>query len=123
MKKRMVRCYVGYAIADGIYNDKVYHLVYEGWLYLVLTTCINCGELFVIDKENPQTAGRNIEQIAGSQHCPKCNSILKDTLKEYPQTFRTKDGRIGSFHPPSQISPDNKNVVIEFWEMRPESIS
>jgi hypothetical protein len=64
MKKKKIRCYKTLAhVAPNIYYP-VYFLSYEGWSNFTLETCINCGELFVIDWENPKTKELNIKEIA-----------------------------------------------------------
>jgi hypothetical protein len=87
-------------------------------MYLIkLFSCIECGEIFVIDFENPKFAGKTAGQIAGDTECPKCGKPLRETIQPYPENFRTNDGRIGHFEPDRIIPPDAESLVKEFWEV------
>jgi len=122
MKKIQVRCYKTLAnVYSGIYNYEVYYLVYEGWSNYTLATCINCGELFTINWENPKTKGLSISEIADSYSCPKCNSSLKDKIKDYPKNIKLTNGQIGSFTPTTLIPPDKDSLILEVFEIKPQS--
>jgi hypothetical protein len=120
MKRRKIRCFTGFAEAGGVYNIKVHYLSYEGWSNFRLVSCINCGELFVIDYENPKTAGLSIGEIAGQKFCPNCGCKLCEHLHEYPKCFRTRTGIMGSFEPPKYIPPDVESSILEVWELIPD---
>lgn len=121
MKKKKIRCYKTLAnVYPGVNNYTVYFLVYEGWSNFSLTTCLNCGELFVIDWENHITNGSSIVEVAGSCTCPTCNSLLKDTLRNYPQSIRLPNGNIGSFTPDNFIPADEESLILEVFEITPE---
>ncbi len=90
-----------------------------GWASFSSATCINCGELFVIDKEGTITDNL-LKQIANGKICPKCGWRLEQTLKVYPQSFRTACGSIGSFRPPTHIPPDWESKIVEVWELTTE---
>jgi len=118
--KRKIRCYITLAsVAPNIYNYPVYSLFHEGWSNFSLVTCSNCGELFVIDWENPKTKGLTIRDIAASNNCPSCNSPLRDTLQDYPQTIKLPNGQFGSFTPDKSVPPNNEILVVEFFELAP----
>ncbi len=117
MKKRKIRCLSTYVKVDGIYNNEVFFPLTGGWASFSLTTCIKCGELFVIDKEDTIKIGIELKQIAARKYCPKCGSNLGDTLEDYPRTFVTERGSIGSFNPPIHIPPDWESKIIEVWEL------
>ena len=75
MKARKVRCYRGYASVPGRWNIEVFCTVPD--MYLIkLFTWIQCGEIFVIDFENPSFRGKTAEEIAGDAVCPKCGKPL-----------------------------------------------
>ena len=117
MIKLKTRCYQSrLRLSDT--NIDIFYLVQEGWKKS-LATCINCGELFVIDWENPKTSGLDIHKIGSGQSCPKCNSKLEKTLRNYPETFRTKDGELGSFIPSNEIPSDEESIIKEFWALTP----
>jgi len=118
--KRKIRCYITLAcVAPNIYNYPVYALFHEGWSNFSLVTCSSCGELFVIDWENPKTKGLTIRAIAASNNCPSCNSPLRDTLQDYPQTIKLPNGQSGSFTPDKSIPPNSEILVVEFFELAP----
>ena len=121
MNKKKIRCYKVLAhVAPHIHNYPVYFLSYEGWSNFTLETCINCGELFVIDWENPKTKGLNIKEIVSSKRCPTCSFPLKDTIKDYPKTIKLSNGQLGSYTPDNFIPPDNESLIKEFYEIIPE---
>ncbi len=111
MIKKKIRCYTVLGnVYPGISNYPVYCVVYEGWSNFSFATCIQCGELFVIDWENPKTEGKSITEIASSSCCPTCNSFLRDTLKEYPLTLNI------------QASDKNSNIAtVTFKIEKPSS--
>jgi len=117
MKKRLVRCYRGFASVPGRTNIEVFYTVPDFGYSNKLFTCMECGELFMIDFENPAFAGKATEQIAANSLCPKCGKSLGETVCAYPETFRTDDGRIGNFQPDRIIPPDSESLVKEVWEL------
>src|SRR5206468_3294576 len=76
MKPRLVRCYRGFASLPGKANIEVFYTVPDFGYSNKLFTCIECGELFIIDFENPNFAGKTAEQIAATALCPKCGKRL-----------------------------------------------
>jgi hypothetical protein len=116
MKPRKVRCYRGYASVPARWNIEVFYTVPD--MYLIkLFTCIECGEIFVIDFENPSFAGKTAQEIAGDTVCPKCGKPLRETIRPYPENFRTDDGREGHFEPERIIPPDSESFVKDLWEL------
>ena len=118
MKKRIIRCFRGFASLPGKFNIEVFYTVPDCGHWNKLFTCIECGELFVIDLENPSLANKRVEQIITNIVCPKCGKELSKTVHPYPENFRTDDGQIGCFIPAQQIPSDNESLVHEFFEMR-----
>lgn len=122
MKKKKIRCYRTFAqVAPNVFNYPVYFMAYEGWSNFSLATCINCGELFVIDWENPKTKGLSVQNIVGSIKCPNCKVFLKDTIKDYPRTIRLSDGKLGSYIPGTDIPPDHESHIVDFFEIAPST--
>jgi hypothetical protein len=118
--KRKIRCYITLAhVALNVYNYPVYVLFHEGWSHFSFVTCTNCGELFVIDWENPENKGLPIRNIAASNNCPTCNSLLRDTLQDYPQTIKLPTGEFGSFTPDHHVPPESESLIVEFFEIIP----
>jgi hypothetical protein len=100
----------------GKFNIEVYYTVPE--MYLIkLFTCIECGEVFVVDFENPNLSGKTVEQIVADTVCPQCGRLLPKTIRPYPKSFRADDGRIGRFEPEPIIPPDSESLVKEFLEI------
>ena len=117
MKPRLVRCYRGFASLPGRFNIEVFYTVPDMGYWNKLFSCIACGELFVIDFENPTFAGKTAEQIASNTPCPKCGQRLGETICAYPDSFRADDGRVGHFEPERIIPPDLESLVKEFTEI------
>jgi hypothetical protein len=118
MNKRLVRCYLGYGSTDRRSNVEVFYVVPEMYSK-VLFTCLECGEVFVVDLENPAFADRDIAKVVKGLCCPSCNADLSKSISSYPQNFRTFDGEIGSFDPRTIIPPDSESLVREFFEIEP----
>lgn len=117
MKTRLVRCHQGFASLPGKANIEVYYTIPDFGYCNKLFTCIECGELFMIDFDNPAFAGKTPEMIAGDANCSKCGNPLRKTIRAYPQSFRADDGRIGHFEPDRIIPPDTESIVKEFVEI------
>jgi len=115
MKSRLIRCYRGFASVPGKFNIEVFYTIPEMYRFK-LFTCINCGELFVIDFENPSFGGKTVDQIAGNTVCPKCGKPLRETIRDYPENFRSDDGRVGAFQPDHIIPPDSESLIKEVLE-------
>lgn len=120
MKKKEIRCYKEYAnVYPGVYNYLVYFPTREGWSSFSFVTCINCGEIFVIDWENPLTSGKTITEIAGNLSCPTCILPLRDTLKKYPEYIKLPNGKIGNFNPNNFTSSEGESLISGFYEIIP----
>jgi len=117
MKSRLVRCYRGFAALPERFNIEVFYTVPDFGYLNKLFTCIECGELFVIDFENPRLAGRSASQIAADASCPRCKKGLRETIRAYPDNFRSDDGRVGHFEPERIIPPDSESLVRNFYEI------
>lgn len=115
MKKRKVRCYRGYASMGSIQNIPVYYTMSEGY-NIQLYMCSHCGEIFVIDWENPLFKGKNVARIAGNSDCPTCSKALATTITKYPETFKFSD-KEGHFVLPHLIPPDGESVIREFYDL------
>jgi hypothetical protein len=120
MQKKKIRCLIKYEnIALGVYNYKIFLPLKSGWSNNSLVTCTNCGELFVIDWENPETENLSVKQIAGSTLCPSCNVVLSTCLASYPATIRISENQFGSFNDEAISNEDEKSEIVEFYELRP----
>lgn len=122
MKKKKIRCIVKYEnVALSIYNYKILLPLKSGWSNNSLVTCINCGELFVIDWENPETEHLSIEQIAGSTKCPTCKVELSMFIANYPEKIRISKNLFGSFKKYTFSNEDEDSEIVELYELRPPS--
>jgi DNA-directed RNA polymerase subunit RPC12/RpoP len=110
-----VRCYKGFATIGSISNVQVYYTIPEVY-NIKLFTCINCGEIFVADFENPKLDEYNMLNAVSKIECPTCSVQLDKTLDKYPDTFVYLNN-IGHFEPSSLIPPDNESMVKEFYEI------
>lgn len=120
MKKRSIRCYKVYAnVYQGVYNYLIYIPLQDGWSSFSFVTCMSCGEIFVIDWDNPITERMSISEIAGNQLCPICKLTLRDTLKKFPEYIRLANGQIGTYNVSKFFSSDNESHVIDFFEIVP----
>ena len=118
MKKRLIRCSVGWGVTNsGVHNIQVFYCNNGFGYHNELFICMNCSEIFVVDFENPTSHNKLIQEIAQKLKCPKCSCNLSESLQPYPSTFRTKDGEIGHFLP-KQVS-ETENAIIEFFEITP----
>lgn len=118
--RKKIRCIVRYEnVVEGIYNYAIFLPLKSGWSNNSLYTCTNCGELFVIDWENPETENLNAKQIAGSTLCPTCNLTLSLHLVSYPETIRISENLFGSLANYPVSNEDEESEIIEFYELRP----
>ncbi|WP_222166589.1 hypothetical protein [Edaphocola aurantiacus] len=120
MQKKKIRCLIKYEnVALDVDNYKVLLPLKSGWSNNSLVTCTNCGELFVIDWENPETEKLSLKQIAGSTLCPSCNVVLSMHLANYPATIKISENQFGSFDDESIPNEDEGSEIVEFYELRP----
>ena len=117
MNMHKTRCYRGYASVPGRWNIEVFYTVPDFGYWANLVTCIECGEIFVIDFANPAFKGKTIQVIAGSADCPRCRKPLCENLRSYPESFRTDDGRLGHFDITAEPLPESESFVREFLEI------
>jgi hypothetical protein len=102
----------------GVYNNRVVYPAADGYR-LELATCVRCGELFLVDRENPLIGLQQVGRLGAGVPCPKCGNDLGECLRDYPANFVAGNGRLGSFSPPSWVPPDDESVVLEFWLLEP----
>lgn len=108
--------YRGYGVAGQRHNIEVFYTIpghgYEFRLY----TCMECGEVYVVDMGNPELAKITIPEGLSIQ-CKSCGADLSASLFPYPQNFVTENGDIGSFEPSKIIPPDSESYVRDIWEI------
>jgi DNA-directed RNA polymerase subunit RPC12/RpoP len=115
MKIKKTRCWKGYAYLNGINNIEVYYIAVSFGYGHTLYTCKKCGEVFVIDFENPRFHNLSINEIVKDIKCPNCNLELINNILKYPETFVYKN-ELGHFV--SSVSQTHGNSeIIEFYEI------
>jgi len=117
MRQRRVNCFVFFVNANNPFHNEVYLPNAGGWAALELAICISCGELFVIDRDNPALSNLTLKDISRGNICPNCQSPLESTLRPYPSNFLIKPGKIDTFTMPTFISDDQETKIIEVWEL------
>lgn len=121
MKKKKIRCFKICAnIGHNNYNYEVIIPLKSGWNNNSIVTCKKCGELFVIDWENPAAANLSIQEIAGASKCPTCQSQLANQVTNYPEIIRVSEGIFGSFNEDFAEYSDEQTEIFELYELRPE---
>ncbi len=122
MRRKEIRCFKIYdRIGNNIHNHEIIIPLRGGRSNNTLVTCKKCGELFVIDWENPATENLSIQEIAGFSECPTCKSLLRNEIADYPDTIKISEGVFGSFHGSIVNYSDDQTEVIEFYELRPST--
>ena len=120
MKRKKVRCVKIYAnVGVGTFNHEIIVPLNGGWSNNSLVICKNCGELFVIDWDNPATEHLSVKDVVGNQACPTCSVELSNTVADYPKTIRISEGVFGSFDIGSHSYQNEDNEVLAFYELRP----
>src|SRR4051794_40107649 len=118
MRRLKIRCYTAYVEARGIFNNEVIYTVPEGYR-LDLASCTSCGEIFVVDREDPAIGDRPLSAVRDDVSCPGCGSALNEAMEPYPDVFIASDGLLATFQRPSNIPPDADSSVREFWALEP----
>lgn len=118
MKKKKIRCFKIYG--NNSYNYEIIIPLKSGWSNNSIVTCKKCGELFVIDWENPATNNLSIQEIAGTSKCPKCQSPLTKQIANYPETIRISEDVFGSFNDDSVDYSNDQTEIFELYELRPK---
>jgi len=113
---KKVRRYHGFASLPNRWNIELFYTIPEMYL-ITLFICIKCGEVFVIDSENPNFSGKTTEQVVGNIKRPKCEKMLRQTIKPNPESFRTDDGHVRHFESERLIPPDSESFVKESLEI------
>ena len=107
MKIRRIKCFLTFVSPlPGIYNQPVYNILHDGFSNLNLATCLNCGELFVIDYENPKTFQILLHDLVEKLKCPTCEHNLAAVIAKYPETIWLSKDRYGSYVPDAIIPAD-----------------
>lgn len=91
MNKIKVRCVKGFGIIGSRYNVEVIKPLAGFGYSKKLYCCDGCGELFVLDLNNPDLKGIKglPKNLIGS--CPKCDNPLEGHLLPYPENVFISD--------------------------------
>lgn len=114
MNKIQVRCVKGFGVIGQLHNIEVVKPL-PGFGYSKrLYCCAGCGELFVLDLDNPSLNGSTDLPNDLSGACPKCNATLVNHLLPYPENIFVT-GSVTELDA-SNISYDrDASSVQEFW--------
>ena len=116
MKKIQVRCVKGLGMVGQLHNMEVVKPL-PGFGYSKrLFCCSECGELFVLDLDNPALNGSGDLPNDLNGACPKCKATLNDHLLPYPENIYVS-GDVAKLDS-SNVSYDrDASSVEEFWEI------
>jgi DNA-directed RNA polymerase subunit RPC12/RpoP len=118
MNKRKVKCFSIYTNVGKHYNVEIFYPFNGGWANFSLFTCLKCGELFVAEQVNNESSDYLTSILSTSDlSCPKCSSLLKTSMANYPSKFLAPDGRIGGFKAPLHFSSELEIKTIEVWDI------
>lgn len=119
MTKKSIRCYKAFAnVSPNVYNYEVYYLAPDGWSKNELYSCLECGELFFVDWENPDLIGQSILDLVENISCPTCRTELLKSIADYPEHIKLANGIIGHFSPSSLIPPDNESLILDIYQIK-----
>ena len=114
MIKMQVRCAKGSGVIGRLHNIDVLKPL-SGFGYTKrLYCCADCGELFVLDLDNPALNGSKDLPRNLSGNCPNCNATLNDHLLPYPENVFVS-GSVAELDASSVIYDLNASSVEEFW--------
>ena len=116
MEKTKVRVAIDYVEVNGVFNNEIYIMTGGEWTNLCMVTCINCGDLFVFNMQNPKYAEFSIKKVVDGVKCPNCNIQLNESIEKYPQTFRTTNG-ILAHADSTNVYDELKTEMIDVWKI------
>jgi hypothetical protein len=91
---------------DGISNIPA-HVICAGNYDLRSYCCKNCGEIYVVDFENPDRQNVPVKELAKNKYCKTCGVSLEESIVKYPENIYFA----GSIH-----SNNNKIDYLNFEE-------
>jgi hypothetical protein len=106
-----VRVYKGFAQVGARSNIEVFFTMPDGYGH-ELATCIACGQVFALDRDNTAMGGRALALLVEGQRCSRCGTTLTESIRPYPAYFRAPDGAVGRFERPSRYPPDDSSFVV-----------
>jgi len=85
MKKIQVRCVKGFGVIGNLHNIEVIKPL-SGFGYAKkFYCCSHCGELFVLDLNNPALKGSRELSASFNETCPRCKISLEGLIVTYPE--------------------------------------
>jgi DNA-directed RNA polymerase subunit RPC12/RpoP len=114
MERMQTKVWVAQVPCSGGRMERVYYLFPDMFFDVKLYTCVACGELFLINKDDEHYMKIRFEDIKGTLNCPQCSSRLANA-KEYPATFIDADGNECHYLPSNTPHRDEDRVSIEVW--------
>lgn len=115
---RLVRCYRSFGRTRDHFNIEVWFVFQDGY-GVQLHSCLKCGQVHVVDFENPKWGDARLNLLA-SLKCHGCRQVFGDGLAPYPERFLAPDGTIGWCDPRSGIAPHSEGVLLAFPELLPD---
>ena len=112
-----MRCYRALALGAADEPEEVIFKLPDHGYDLRLHSCITCGARFVADSEYEHHVGVALTERIARSVCPSCGAALRETLRPYPQTFRTADGSLSHFELPRKYPSDDDSAVFELWNL------
>jgi DNA-directed RNA polymerase subunit RPC12/RpoP len=114
MNKIQVRCVRGFGVIGKQYNIEVLSPL-SGFGYSKKSYCCSgCGELFVLDLENPSLKGSKELPSNLNATCPKCNILLKGHLFPYP-AYVFLNGSVETMDVSTISYERDSSSIHEFW--------
>jgi len=117
MRKKSIRCYRVNADLVGEKNGTIFYTTPDFGDSPHLYSCLECGEIFVVDPERAYYSGKSVDTVIEDISCPGCSAKLSETLKPYPDSFLSVSGIIESFEPDKIIPPESESIIEEFWDI------
>lgn len=114
MNKRAVRLYKTCVDTTAEYNAEIFFLMQDGYA-MQLFQCGRCGELFILDLEDPATPGKPYRQHLQGKDCPACGAALEESAYCYPRHYRTRSGAIGAADVPHNVSGTDTETLLSLY--------
>lgn len=114
MNKIQVRCVRGFGVVGSQHNIEVIRPLSGFGYSKKLYCCAGCGELFVLDLDNPVLKGsKELPKNLGGT-CPQCQALLKEHLFSYPEHVFLS-GCMEAMDASTVLYDHDSSLIQEFW--------